>query len=77
MTGEKESDWRQKQPELGRKWVKLRKARLSARLRESLATTITSFRQSNPNQNYILRCVDTEPRAHPTETEEVIRVVLQ
>ncbi len=33
-------------------------------------------RKSNPNQNYMLRCVDTQPRAHPTETEQVITVVL-
>jgi hypothetical protein len=27
------------------------------------ATTTTSFEQSNPNQNYPLRCIGTQPRA--------------
>ncbi len=74
MTGKKESDWRQKQPELDKSGTNLRKARLSARFWASSAITTTSLGQSNPKKNYPLRCVVAQPRAHPAETEEVIRV---
>ncbi len=35
----------------------------------------TSLGQSEPNQTYFLRCVDTRPGAQPTETEQVIRSI--
>jgi hypothetical protein len=68
VTGEKESEWGQKQPKLGRKWDLSQKGKAVSAFLGNLRNNDNEPRTIKPQQNYPLRCVD-RPCAHPTETE--------